>query len=91
MEEADPYKATAYPLTDYPEVEEVDVNFPRDIGIAYAVCGNSCGRSEFIVDGSTQVCQYCGRLMFRTEVRMYVLAPKSKTKAKRRSPKKTRS
>jgi len=63
------YVVKGYPLKEYPEVSNVD--FPKDIYIAYAVCGNKCGCREFIVDGSTQVCQYCGKLMFRTEVRKY--------------------
>ena len=60
-----------YPLEDYPEVDSVD--FPKEIHIAYAVCGKQCGNSEFIVDGQTQVCEYCNKQMFRTEVRKYVL------------------
>ncbi len=62
----------AYPLREYPDVGAVD--FPQEIYIAFAVCGKRCGVNEFIVDGSTQVCNYCGRLKFRTEVRRYVLA-----------------
>jgi hypothetical protein len=61
-----------YELKDYPEVEQVD--FPKEIHIAYAVCGRQCGNREFIVDGQTQVCQYCGKLMFRTEVKKYSLS-----------------
>lgn len=30
-----------------------------------------CGVCEFIVDGSTQECQSCGALMFRTDVAEY--------------------
>lgn len=62
----------AYRLEDYPEVENVD--FPEEIYIAYAVCGKECGNREFIVDGQTQVCEYCGRQMLRTEVKNYVIA-----------------
>jgi len=62
----------AYPLEEYPEVE--NVKFPQEIYIAYAVCGKKCGTREFIVDGQTTVCQQCGKLMFRTEVKKYVLA-----------------
>lgn len=47
--------------------------FPKEISIALAVCTEKCGTSEFIVDGSTQVCQHCGSLMFRTQVRRYRL------------------
>ena len=48
--------------------------FPNEIYIAYACCQPDCGVKEFVVDGSTQECQHCGRLMFRTEVRKYKLA-----------------
>lgn len=61
-----------YRIEDYPEVDNVE--FPKEIQIAYAVCGKVCGNREFIVDGQTQVCQHCRKLMFRTEVRKYVLA-----------------
>ncbi|MDJ0874708.1 MAG: hypothetical protein QNJ02_05530 [Desulfobacterales bacterium] len=61
-----------YPLEEYPEVKDKD--FPEEIRVAFAVCGKECGRGEFIVDGSTQVCQYCGMLMFRTEVIKYRLS-----------------
>jgi len=60
-----------YELDEYPEVKEVQ--FPEEIHIAYAVCGKTCGAKGFIVDGQTQVCDYCGKLMFRTEVRKYRL------------------
>ncbi len=62
----------AYSLEEYPDV--VSVEFPKEIYITYAVCGNSCGNREFIVDGQTQVCEYCMKSMFRTEVRKYILA-----------------
>jgi hypothetical protein len=60
-------------LADYPDVKPRDVEFSQEIGIAYAVCGKECGYREFIVDCSTQICTYCGRTMFRTEVAMYAL------------------
>ena len=66
--------AGSYPLDKYPEVETV--NFPKEIYVAYAVCGKDCGNREFIVDGQTQICEYCKKQMFRTEVRRYVLAEK---------------
>lgn len=65
-------KFEAYPLEEYPAI--ADVAFPEEIEIAYAVCGNDCGNREFIVDGQSQVCQYCGKLMFRTLVRKYKLS-----------------
>ena len=57
---------------DYPEPHKMD--FPATIHIAYAVCHPDCGTREFIVDGSTQECQTCGSLMFRTEVKKYTLS-----------------
>jgi len=59
-------------LKDYPEVQ--DVEFPSEIYIAFAVCGRDCGAQTFIVDGGPQICELCGRVMFRTFVRRYVLA-----------------
>lgn len=54
----------------YPETA---VEFPPTIDIAYAVCHPDCRTEEFIVEGSTQECQRCGRLLYRTETREYVL------------------
>jgi hypothetical protein len=50
------------------------VAFPTELPVAYAICHPECGAAEFIVDGSTQECQRCGGLLFRTEVRTYQLA-----------------
>jgi hypothetical protein len=61
-----------YDLDEYPIVENVE--FPKEIYIAYCVCGKSCGDNGFIVDGSSQVCQHCGKLNFRTEVKKYILS-----------------
>lgn len=60
-----------YRLEDYPEINSVD--FPQEIYVAYAVCAKECGNREFIVDGQSQVCQHCGGMMFRTEVKKYIL------------------
>ena len=60
-----------YPPAEYLEHEP---EFPKEIYIAYAVCGKECGNREFIVDGQTQVCSHCHKQMFRTEVRKYTLA-----------------
>jgi hypothetical protein len=57
---------------DYPDPGTV--SFPAEVSVAYAVCHPECGRREFIVDGSTQECQHCGSLMFRTHVANYRLA-----------------
>ena len=62
-------------LDDYPEVDEKNIAFPEEIFITYAVSVKECGFNEFIVDGGTQICYYCGKVMFRTAVRRYVLAP----------------
>ena len=67
----EPEKFEAYPMEDYPKVDAVA--FSETIHIAYAVCGKECGNKEFIVDGQTQVCQRCGRLMFRTFVQKFVI------------------
>jgi hypothetical protein len=48
-----------------------EVAFPEMMPIAFAVCHSACGTGEFIVDGSTQECQHCGSLMFRTKVATY--------------------
>jgi len=53
---------------DYPEV---NAYFPESICLAYAVCHPDCGVMQVIVDGSTQECQRCGRLMFRTAIKEY--------------------
>jgi hypothetical protein len=50
---------------------DVQIAFPERIAIAVAVCHPECGRAELIVDGSTQECQRCGGLMFRTEITEY--------------------
>lgn len=60
-------------MEDYSEVNVNLIEFPKEIYIAYAVCRKECGNSEFIFDGETQVCEYCGHQMFRTEERKYVL------------------
>ena len=62
-------KPKSYPLDEYLEVKAV--TFPKRLPVAYAVCAKKCGNRAFIVDGSTQVCEYCGHLMFRAEVTSY--------------------
>ena len=68
-------KSTAK-LSDYQKVRAKDVTFPKTIAVAFAVCTKKCGGKQFIVDGSTQVCEHCGRNMFRTEVAEYRLKKK---------------
>ena len=53
---------------DYPNVNP---SFPETVRVAYAVCHPDCGTQELIVDGSTQECQRCGRLMFRAGTHDY--------------------
>jgi hypothetical protein len=65
-----------------PKVKPKDVVFPETISLAFALCTKKCGAREFIVDGSTQRYQYCGRIMFRTEVAEYRLK-KTKTPTKK--------
>lgn len=60
-------------LSDFPDVKPKDVAFPETIFVAFAVCTKQCRARQFIVDGSTQVCEYCGQNMFRTEVAEYEL------------------
>ncbi len=61
-----------YEMNEYPDID--NVTFLQEIYIAFAVCGKKCGNMEFIVDGQSQVCQHCGKLMFRTEVKKYILS-----------------
>jgi hypothetical protein len=62
-------------LDAYSDMENMKVSpeFPADVHVAFAVCHPGCGVQEFIVDGSTQECQRCGRLMFRIASSKYVL------------------
>ena len=53
---------------DYPGVTP---NFPETVWVAFAICHPDCGTQELIVDGSTQECQRCGRLMFRAATQDY--------------------
>lgn len=61
----------SYPLNEYPEIADEEVEFPQFLDIAFAVCSKECGNMEFLVDGSSQVCQNCGKLMFRTVTKRY--------------------
>lgn len=61
-----------YPQEDYfTEMDFDKIEFPEEVCIAYAVCGKQCGNKEFIVDGQSQVCEYCAHNMFRTEIALY--------------------
>lgn len=63
-------------LEEYLSLDD-NQKFPEEISIALAVCTKKCGTVEWIVDGSTQVCQHCGSLMYRTEVKKYRLTDES--------------
>ena len=69
---------------DYPDFTRP---FPDRIHVAFAVCHPECGVEEFIVDGSTQECQYCGGHLFRQETQEYSriddTPPDGETKKKR--------
>lgn len=54
---------------------EPNRGFPNNIYVAIAVCHKSCGDVQLLVDGSTQECDNCGRLMYRTETREYITGP----------------
>lgn len=66
------YEPEDIEIEDYQDVDFVE--FPNEINLSLAICGNDCGYGEFIVDGSTQICQHCGRLMIKTGCKKYVLA-----------------
>lgn len=65
----DKFKLEGYPINEYIEIDDKSVDFPNEIYISFAVCSKECGNMQFIVDGSTQVCEYCGKSMFRTVVK----------------------
>ena len=73
-------------LEDYPKVDVNLIKFPKEIYIAFAVCRKECGNKEFIFDGETQVCEYCGHQMFRTEERKYLLIENQGSKPVRSLP-----
>lgn len=83
------FKAKAYPLAQYQELGKIA--FPRELPVAFAVCSKKCGARQFIVDGGTQVCEYCGRLMFRVEVATYALKRKNELKKEPNQSAQTRS
>jgi hypothetical protein len=65
------FKAKGYPLRQYQKPGKVI--FPRELPVAFAVCSEKCGTRQFIVDGGTQICENCGRSMFRLDVATYTL------------------
>ncbi|HBT64026.1 MAG TPA: hypothetical protein DEB10_05125 [Ruminococcaceae bacterium] len=58
----------------YPQVVSGSIRFPCKILITYAVCRKDCGNAGLIVEGSTDICEYCGRHMLHTYIKKYVLA-----------------
>jgi hypothetical protein len=60
-------------LKDYLDIDSAAISFQSEIYVAYAVCRKHCGNKEFISDGKTQVCQYCGHHMLHTVGEKYVI------------------
>jgi hypothetical protein len=56
-----------------PRADPGTTGFPTEIHVAYAVCREVCGNTEYIEDGGSQICPCCGKTMFRTAVRKYAL------------------
>jgi hypothetical protein len=56
---------------DYPQDD--GPAFPAVLPVAYAVCHPECGARDFIVEGSTQECSYCGGSLFRLKKAEYRL------------------
>ena len=52
---------------------EAQATFPQTLFVAFASCHADCGAAEFIVEGSTQECQRCGRLLFRHSSKEYAI------------------
>ena len=52
---------------------EARATFPETLFVAFATCHVDCGAAEFIVEGSTQECQRCGRLPFRHTSKEYAI------------------
>ena len=45
----------------------------KEVWIALACCSKECGNVELIVDGSSQICPKCGKVMYRNSVKKYLL------------------
>ncbi len=58
----------------YPEVEPSSVCFPKELNVSYAVCINDGQSNELIVEGSTDICEYCGSQMAIISTRKYLKA-----------------
>ena len=66
------FKLEEYRPEEYLEIDYKKRAFPEQIYIALAVCSKKCGNMQFIVDGQTQVCERCGKSMFRTSIKLYL-------------------
>ena len=53
------------------DYEELECIYPENLSIAFAVCHPDCASCQFIVEGGTQECQYCGSHMFRLSSAKY--------------------
>ena len=62
----------AYLLEEYPEVKSIE--FPKEINIAFSVCSKQCKCYQYTVDDSTQICDYCYRIMLKKAVKRYVIS-----------------
>lgn len=58
----------------YPEIASNSIDFPKEIYLTYAVCKKDCGNEGLIVEGNTDICEYCGSHMLRTVVGKYILS-----------------
>ena len=73
-----PYKLTGFDDKQeiYPEVASNSIKFPKNILITYAVCRKGCGNRGLIVEGNTDICEYCGHHMLHTYTRKHTLEKK---------------
>jgi hypothetical protein len=60
-------------------IMEAQAAFPETLFVAFATCHVDCGAAEFIVEGSTQECQRCGRLLFRHTTKEYTIKDSSES------------
>ena len=62
-----------YETTFDPQIDP-NMEFPPVIYLTYAFCRTDCGNRIEIVEGSTDICEYCGHHMRHTLVRKYKLS-----------------
>ena len=58
----------------YPEVDPDSVRFPKELNVSFAVCINDKQSNELIIEGSTDICEYCGSQMAIISTRKYLKA-----------------